>query len=63
MLCVLIAGSRCDEMRLMERLFRRHDRTVRPRLNSSQTVDVAIRFSLQQINDLVRLNQLLRPSL
>lgn len=49
------AESECDEQRLMQQLFSNYDRRVRPRRNSSQTVNVQIRFNLQQINDLVRL--------
>ena len=37
----------------MNQLFRGYDRSVRPRYNSSETVEVLVRFSLQQLNDLV----------
>jgi hypothetical protein len=55
-ICLIAAAvTRSHEHRLMNRLFGQYDTTVRPRHDSSQTVDVAIRFSLQQINDLVSL--------
>jgi len=38
---------------LVKELFKYYDPTVRPRYNSSHTVNVRVRFSLQQINDLV----------
>jgi len=60
---LLNAGNRCDELRLMKRLFRYYDSTVRPRRNSSQTVSVEVLFSLQQINDLVRRQSISRVCL
>lgn len=49
-----VAETMCDELRLMDQLFHHYDQSVRPRRNSSQTVNVQVRFNLQQINDLVR---------
>ena len=42
------------EYNLQQTLFHDYDTSVRPRYNSSQTVNVSVRFSLQQIYDLVR---------
>lgn len=41
------------EYKLVKDLFRHYDTSVRPRYDSSDNVEVTIRFSLQQIYDLV----------
>ena len=46
-------GSYSHEFKLIRKLFRGYDTTVRPRFDSSDTVTVEVRFSLQQIYDLV----------
>ena len=42
-----------DEHRLMQELTTDYNTNVRPRSNSSTAVDIQVRFSLQQIYDLV----------
>ena len=41
------------EYRLMGKLLDGYEQTARPRYNSSEVVDILVRFSLQQIYDLV----------
>ncbi len=48
-----ISGTFSHEFKLFRKLFRGYDTTVRPRFNSMDTVTVSVRFSLQQIYDLV----------
>lgn len=53
-LLLSVSEWKCEEQKLMRKLFKHYERSVRPRWNSSETVLVNVRFSLQQINDLVR---------
>ena len=42
-----------NEYRLVGMLLENYERTARPRYNSSDVVEIMVRFSLQQIYDLV----------
>lgn len=50
-----------DEYRLMHDLLHNYESTARPRFDSNHVVNVLVRFSLQQIYDLVSQIWLLTP--
>jgi hypothetical protein len=52
-LFVLSAATVPDEFRLIRDLLRKYEQTARPRHDSADVVTVVVRFSLQQIYDLV----------
>jgi len=49
----MTAGDWSGEKRLFNELFANYSRDVRPRLNSSHTVEVYLELELRQIKDLV----------
>ena len=61
-LCVLLAlaqgglGIQSEEEKLLDNLFEGYNPSARPVINSSNTVNVEIMFSLLQIQDLVSTN-------